>query len=207
MTVLFSLSWLGSNGERLERHLRWFRYYTHPKCPVKFDRMIIYDDGSPAEPLSQWKAEVKGKASLVENAHLGRFSMYVMPYQWRAVAYVKTLLPVVDRVLWIENDFYVVSDRMGQQLSSVDGYVSPWCKMHLMPESGCSSISGFGKNVFWGWGLPHWKCESVFEKCAPFTGHLDLNGDRWAEAGDEPPYGPEIDYYAQATEKSPIPNL
>ena len=133
--VVTSLVWAGSKYH-LDRTLRW---HDHLRAFYDGD-IVLLENGSNPEDVRALSYGLGGDAHIsivraLKNYPRGTNNDY--PYYWRWVYFFQTLFDVFeyDKVLAIDNDFFMLSDRMKDWAFGVDsGWSSVWDSTHNWPE-------------------------------------------------------------------------
>lgn len=200
-TALVTTSYL-EGQDRYDRAVKFVNYY---KDEVKVDwDMYVLDNHSSMEVYTKFLNEVKDKTKLVRfPEHFGRPSHLDYKYLWRAVFHLQNILMSYDKVVYMDNDFYILKQSMIDYVNALDnGWTTFWCGTYGFPETGCHVVTKDCKEYqdFVACGM-----EQFFEKYngklmeheLPVT-HIERKfvGDRYGERNQ--PQKSEMDYYAQA---------
>jgi len=212
MNILFSLCWLDEPG-RLERNLKWLSYYRNIKSDLGYDQIILVDNASDIEELKKLKGHIidaeTRKVLHTElgtdlyiyryGTHLPRISIWDIPYCWRGLEFMKTLLPKVDKILAIDTDCYVLTKKFATFLKDQNtGWVAPWCEKYGFPETSLFVLSKDSFHLLENFPIPSYNhyATASFETWIPFTDVLKtFKGSRYGETGET--QLPEYDYYCQ----------
>lgn len=202
-SVIASSSWL-SKQHYYDRVGPWLRYLRKRGLE---DDVILLDNGSSPFDIAEFLHE-----NAEHNVRVVPFTKNYMRggvawssdyvYEWRALAYFRTLFDLYeyDRIIYMSNDFFPISDRFIAFMYEHDGWYAPYSSMHGYPESCCSIITS-NCEIFWDFTAPKdWKARNgkTYELQIPWTFvEKELIGDRWPEQPDSIPNCP-IDYIAQA---------
>ena len=217
-TLLFCTSYAESLSVWEERWGQWLRATTN--SGVVFDKLLIVDDGSPVLPdwpgveIVQAEDADRARGRLCIHHFADRRGQRVngepFPGWYRSFAHavLYAVKEGYDRIIHIEGDAYLITDRAIEFFNSCDrGWVSLWCGRHRWPESTLQIIN---KDQFAS-------CEAFFSK--PYSAHLaaspepievllpltsvnrSLIGDRYGEDGDTIPFG--ADYVSQVRWEQP----
>lgn len=186
--------------EPQERFDKTIKFINHYKKHTKWD-IIVLDNCSPKELLEKFHTE--GNVITISfDKHLPRDSHLSYPYLWRAVYYLKTLLKGYDRLIYCDNDFFMLSDKMFKYVEDIkEGWVTFFCPRHQFPETGCHIITK---------DCPEYEnfvADGKFMKYNGFTMETtlpvtkvekDMIGDRFGEFENKPDFR-TVDFWAQAT--------
>lgn len=137
-TCLVTTCWL-DNEEYLTKTNKWIKYYTELDIA---DTIILLDNASSFENIKNLET---GKGNVVVQRftnHIKRESHLSYGYLWRAVRFFEELLKEYDKVIYMDNDFYILSEKMLNHVVSVENvYESPYCSRHNFPETGLQVIT------------------------------------------------------------------
>jgi hypothetical protein len=163
---------------------------------LKFDQILIVDDGSPTLP--EWDdVTIKGEQDSIlcsENIvlfhfdkNLGRHAVSDFPGWVRSFLFAGRYARAngFTRVIHLESDAFLISWRIQSYANSVsDGWVSLWCPRHGRPESGIQFIAGEGLKTFFELSNKHYDefFNREIESTLLFT-HIERQfaGDRYGE--------------------------
>ncbi len=217
MKVLFSLCWLGDE-HRVKRNLAYLEYYRKLKTELGYDKIIFLDNASPMENLEKLGGTVvstDGKVIMHDNPgsdllilrfdeHLARTGIWQYPYCWRALEFVKTLIPryELDKILFIDTDFYVLSSKLAEYIKNLDsGWVSFRCPKYGFPEAALHILCKDAFEHLNNFPIPsptHYNDQGM-EWLLPFTlvheAGKPFKGGRYGEGTN--PQTPDMDYYGQ----------
>lgn len=193
--LLFCTSHIKNQQAWMNRYQRWLDYYRNG--PIRADKTILIDDGSPylpppdviptlphSAPLS-----TAGSDSVIiqfEN-NLGRQSIVAYPGWWRSFLHSVTLAKKMgaDKIIHIESDAYVLSARLADFINQVDsGWHVLWTEHYQFPETAIQVICSDQFEIFEQFKArrPDLDFGDLAEKLLPFTAvHRQFKGDRYSE--------------------------
>ena len=187
---------------RLLKTQKFIDYYT--LIVPQWD-LIVLDNASPLEicyPFYAKNSQVQFQRYVT---HYGRPSHLDYKYLWRAVWEIKNILEEYDKVVYMDNDFFIRSGRMVQFINELkDGWTTFWCPRFTMPETGCHVVAGRAF-AYHDWIVQHspdhFNGRYMMETVLPCTVDKTMVGDRYFEDGDSAPYAApakDYDFWAQA---------
>ena len=140
-TALVTTCWLGTEGY-IQRLNKWLAYYIGPiSQDLKYDDIIILDNASPFEELAKIQAAFPNVKINRFYRHYSRPEFYNYMYLWRAVDFYAELFNTYDKVIYMDNDFYILSERFVNHINNLASeWHSPWCNKHKFPETGLQII-------------------------------------------------------------------
>jgi hypothetical protein len=199
-TVLVTTSWLGT-AEYVSKLHNWLEYYTLGmiSLDLKYDTVVVLDNASPFEKLKEFGKGYSRYPGVVFQRfpqHFGRPSHYDYPYLWRAVDFYAELFKEYDKIVYMDNDFYVLSPKMVDWINNIQsGWTSPWCIRHDFPETGLQIITKTCAkyNNLHPFSVNNGQC---MEHVLPVQVDKTLTGDRHSEYGLTEQQ-PEWDFSAQ----------
>ena len=135
-TLLFCTSYADSENAWNGRYKSWYDYYVLGK--VKYDKMLMFDDGSPLVP-----SFCPPETIYTFDTHLGKQSVVDYDGWYRsfgtAIRYAKN--NGFDKIVHCEADAYILSTRMFDFVNSITtGWHCFWSPKHNMPESALQVI-------------------------------------------------------------------
>ena len=194
------------------RYRRWLDALT--SSGLHCSTALMVDDGS--ESLPEWPdvAIIREGECLISEAarvlfhfdrNLGRASVFDFPGWYRSFTFACEYADRngFDKVVHIESDAFIVSERLRDFINEVDdGWIALWCALHQFPEITIQVMAGSGLSAYRTFcaSVPH---ETLvghpYETQIPFTRiERGFVGDRY---GERLPYVPvEADYVSQAPE-------
>ena len=163
--------------------------------------VIVLDNASRnAVPVSY-----QGAAVMRFSKEYRREGLLGYPYAWRAIAMLGTILRdwEYERVVFIENDFFVCSQRLLDWADQQTGLACLWTPQYSIPESAFIVLTKCDEYDAFVRAMPWQERTGVLEQVVPWT-HVEKGflGDRY-EGGPPPPYG--IDFAAQLKFEDSIP--
>jgi len=195
-TLLFCTGFAQTPDIWETKYKTWFDYYTSSK--LQFDKVLIIDDCSGSQPKF-----LPPESFETFNTRLGRPSILDYPGWYRS--FLRAIKHAKEngftRIVHIEADAYILSDRMIDFVNSIDiGWNAFWCFRHNFPESSLQIIC---KDQFESYEALANKSYSeyvgkVIENLIPFTGvHKNFTGDRYGDYQESIPAN--ADYSCQTT--------
>lgn len=197
-TILFSLCWLGEPW-RIERNIKWLEYHLPLKEKLGFDEVFLLDNASSPEDLK--KLESFPDVTIYRfDEHLPRTGIHQYPYCWRGLEHVKTLLPDLDKIIFLDSDFYITSGKFAKYIKDLDtGWTSTWCHKYGWPEAALHILCKDTFQSLIDLPIPNYTYynDKNMEEILPFTKILrtEFTGDRYGEGNL--PQTSEMDYYGQ----------
>ncbi len=187
-TAIFSLCYLDGNdasgSSRLERNIKYIRYYRDIRTHLHFDKFILIDNCSSQENIDLLKKEV-GFSDIIfieTNEHLARGGTFDYPYVWRGVEFLRGYIEVFDKILCIDSDVFVLSTFIANYINGLkSGWTSFWSskyrfptsELHVLCQDAIPLIDRFSKQDNSG---------QIAELVMPFTlVNRDFIGDRYGE--------------------------
>lgn len=176
-TILITTAYL-DNKEYEDKTIKFVEHYSK-----HFDEIEIIDNGSTQEH------NIEGATISTFHPHYTHESHLSYKYLWRALYQFQYYLSVgYDRIVYCDNDAFMLSDKMFDWAKNVEGWASPFCIKHNFPETGIQVITKNCKAYqdFVG-GLSEKDFIDMFngltmETTLPLTDvNKDLKGDRWSE--------------------------
>lgn len=196
-TALVSLCWLGEPW-RIERYQRWLRYNRAIKEQLGFDDIVLIDNASSLADLAQLDFD-KDTHIIRYGNHLARGGVQEIPYCWRGMEAVKQLTLVYDKLLIIDSDCYILSQKLASYVKDLkSGYTALWCAKYGFPEAALTVLCKDAYPKVLNLSIPSYDFynNKPMEEILPFT-HINKNfiGDRYGETGE--PQTKEMDFYCQ----------
>ena len=211
-TLIFCTSYAESREAWDERWGKWLRAVQG--SGVRFDKLLIVDDGSPVLPhwdgLDVTEAEAPRETGGQVSLHrfrdrLGRDrNGEPFPGWYRSFGHAVRhgVEAGYDRIIHIESDAFLLSRRAVEYFNTRDrGWIGLWCKTHRFPETTLQIINrdrfaaclAFFSQPYATWLTPP---GVAIEALVPFTEvNKVLTGDRYGEILDFVPFG--ADYVSQ----------
>ena len=143
----------------------------------------IGDEECSAMQSGFWKTFIKKYYK-----HYTRTAHLEYPYCWRALYFARDLFQEYDydKVIFMNNDSFIVSKKMMNFVRDLDGsvYWTPWCPIHNFPECEIQVITKSHRG-FWNMtATPYIEHNGEhMETIIPAIYDNQFNGDRWAEYG------------------------
>lgn len=185
-----------------QKTIKFINYYLNK---TSYD-IIVFDNNSSSDTLNKISQLYRSPFSRIIiksfSLHYNRPSHLDYKYLWRAVYHLKDHFNNYNKILYADNDFYILSDKMFKYVEDLsNGWTTFYCNMHHFPETGChillkdcseynSFISKSEEEFINEW---NGRCMESF---LPVT-HIERSfvGDRYGE--NSLPITQEMDYYAQ----------
>ena len=189
---------------------------------LKADQILLVDDGSPTLPgwadTQVFSGDSVGEGFTVGprgpvllfhfREHLGRLGISDFPGWHRSYVFGALYAEAngFDRVIHVESDAFLVSDRARRFVSTYDdGWAALWSPRYDMPELAISVAAGSGLRRLAEFARQPYQAltGTVHERMIPFT-HVEkgLVGDRYGETWSPVPL--DADYATQvSTQREP----
>lgn len=211
MNALISLCWLGEPCRPL-RNQKWLEHHLPLKEKMGFDKIILLDNASNLNDLialggtiynEQGKIIHEARPDLIIhrfNDHLPRTGLNEYPYCWRGLAKTKEILPTLDKIIFLDTDFYILSGRLATYIKNLDtGWTSFFCNKYGWPEAAINILCKDTFPALANLPIPnytHYNGQHM-EEILPFTKIIknEFTGDRYGEINM--PQTPDMDYYGQ----------
>lgn len=167
-----------------ERTVRWINYYLNQPHNLQFKDIVLLDNASDVSKIKTLQFMVDNKVKVHSfRDHLPRTSHLEYPYLWRAVDYFKRLLNDYDRVVYMDNDFFLLSSKMCSHINELKNtWWSPYCIKYQFPETGLQVVTKdylpyleFVKSPYMSY---NGRC---METTLPVTVDKTFSGDRYSE--------------------------
>lgn len=182
-TILVTTCWLDT-PDFLNRTNKWLDYYQW----FPYD-IALLDNASSFENIGNLNREAVDIFQRF-HVHMPRKGIWDYPYLWRAVHFFPELFKEYDKVIYTDNDFFLISENAIKYVDEFNkGWASFWCKKHNFPETGiqivtkdCEEYKQFTKGTLEEFIAKNNGKE--MERLLPLTNiNRDLNGDRHSEYG------------------------
>jgi hypothetical protein len=212
-TLVFCTAFAADHSVWADRYRPWLDAVM--RGGLGADQVLLVDDGSATLP--GWSdthietVDVLGDAFTLPargpvllahfRARLGRADLLNFPGWHRSFCFAALYAErwAFDRVIHVESDAYVISQRAVAYLASrTEGWTAFWSARYDMPESAIQVVAGEGLRTLAqfarrGYGP---MIGQVHERVMPFTATArEFAGDRFGEFSDSVPLG--VDYAAQ----------
>lgn len=217
-TIQLMTCWLNThNSAAYNRHISWLTYMDKLKGKLEFSDIWFLDNASDINLLTNLGGEVLDVnfKTLVESTtrpylrivrfeeHLPRISTWDYPYVFRAFKFFPSVIRRTnpDKVLFIDTDFYPLTQKMVDKLNSVNsGFLAAKDDKYGFREMALSVLAKDGFPMFFDFcektNFDELKLKGTIEEFIPFTGEImDINGGRYGEANMI--QTKEMDYYGQ----------
>ncbi len=210
-TALFSPCYLDGSDPlgnfRVERYIAYVKYYLAIQEELGFDHLWLADNASAEQSAAALFNGIGiGRSA---NVRLHRFDEHLArgpgpneyPYCWRGMYFIRQLiLDGYDKIILIDSDAYVTSERMAHYIRSLDtGWTTFWCKRYQFPTAECYVLCKDAFPGFLAYTDPPWQAYvgNLMETSLPFTlVNREFQCDRSGETLDV--QGEDQDLYAQA---------
>lgn len=193
--------------DRYKKTKKFLAYYLKK---TDYD-IIVLDNCSPIEVLQEFRKDLDPRVKVLSfDVHYDRPSHLDYKYLWRAVWYIKWImdkdqpLGAYEKVIYMDNDFFVLSDRMFQYLKDIkEGWTTFWSKMHNFPETGCHIITNTCKEYKKFVSLSNEEFINTYNgqtmENVLLCTHVEnfFVGDRYGESESPPESFEGLDYWAQ----------
>lgn len=203
-TCIVTTCYLDSD-ERIEKMYKFLDYY------IKHTDYQIYviDNASPFHLFMNMYFKYSDSGRVGYNRkeeHFNRPSHLDYKYLWRAVHELKDLMPRYAKVIYMDNDFYMISDKMFKYVEDLNsGWTTFYSHYYNFPETGCHIITKDCQEYkdFINMSQDEFIAKhnlQIMENVLPVT-HVEkgMIGDRYGEFKDRDKIDKStIDYWAQA---------
>lgn len=182
--ALVTTCWLG-NQEYIDKTLKWLNYYSGIQNHLKYDDIILIDNASPSAKIKLIEDQFPNVNFIHFDNHLTRTSHLEYPYLWRAVHTFQELLATYEKIIYMDNDFYVLSKSMTEYINDIGPiWWSPWCSKHQFPETGLQVLTK-GVQDYWDFvSKPYMSYNGLcMETTLPVITNEICKGDRHSEYG------------------------
>lgn len=183
-TVLVTTCWLDLK-EYKDKTIKWIEYYQNNIIyDLNYNATILLDNASTFKNLELIHGLPFKVMPQRFTEHLTRTSHLEYPYLWRAVDFYKELFKEFDKIIYMDNDFYIISEKLVNHINSLDSstWWSPYCNKHGFPETGIQVITKDYKP--YNDGFPFMKNNGkCMETTLPVVSEKIWNGDRHSESG------------------------
>lgn len=192
-TIIITTCYLDEG--RYPRMKKWLEYYLPKMNALGASKIQLLDNASALPLIHQLQDEVPGFGVTWDihryNDHLARGSnIFDYPYIWRAIRDLNNYFDKYDKIIYMDNDFYILSDKMFSYVKNLSsGWTAFWCPKHNFPETscnvlikGCSSYEKFLQTPIEQYN------GTCFERTLPTTfREKGMIGDRYSEYPMNPP--------------------
>jgi hypothetical protein len=204
-TAVTHISWLDGKdafGDSYwDRTKKWLDYYLPLREKLGFDDVILFDNGSAKATCDSFINMYSPHLWIFRNENIKRCydTNYDYPYVWRFVWMVKNLFDNYDRVLVIDNDSFILSQRLATYVREKNsGWTSLYSPRHQMPECNLQIICRDAYRAYREFTNGNW--EDVKDRCMetslPVTVEHGFVADRFGETDRRP--DATIDFFSQA---------
>ena len=196
-TLIFCTAYAWDYGEWSARYRKWIDAVR--LSGLKNSLILLIDDASPSLPRWEDVTIVNEGEEIPLNqpiviyhfkTRLGRPSMFDFPGWYRSYAFAAVVAKEMafDRVLHIESDAFLISERLRQFVNNfADGWVALWPEKKGVPESGLQFIAGSHIKRFQDFTSRNYDefRGKIIENEIPFS-HINKEfiGDRYGEWQD-----------------------
>lgn len=194
-TLLFCTSYFKDAEAWKTRCQRWLDYYRNG--PIKSDRIVMIDDGSPYLPPAETIPTVPAGEDLSTHdathcivrfeENLGRQSMSRYPGWWRSFLHSVTIARALgaNKIVHIESDAYTLSRRLTDFINDTrSGWHVMWAQRYALPETAIQIIcrDQFDALERFRDTHPDMDFPDIAERLLPFTSvNRQFKGDRYSE--------------------------
>ena len=208
-TCLFSLAYFDGEDDRgsnrLERNIKYVKYYAKLKEELGFDEIVLFDNASNEENIKKFIEAVKDEPIQVvlcgSREHLARKGGYDYPYCWRGLHFMRDLIVKFQykKIITIDSDGFVLSKKLSKYVKDASsGWEAFWCQKYNFPEAAFHILNADAMGYFMGYTCTPWERLNgqVMELALPFTKvNKEFVCDRFGE--DRAPQSPVMDWYGQ----------
>lgn len=176
-TLLLTTAYL-DNPIYKDKTIKFVDYYKK-----HFNDIHILDNGGREDH------KIEGTTIRTLTPHYTRESHLSYKYLWRAVYFYQHYFHMgYDRIVYMDNDAYLLSDKAFTWANNFNGWGSPFCKKHNFPETGIQIITPCDKYNNFVSGLTENEFITKYnllcmETTLPVEVNKDLVGDRYSEYG------------------------
>ncbi|AJC20674.1 hypothetical protein [Pandoraea pulmonicola] len=194
-TLVFCTSYIRDADAWRQRYHRWLDYYRNG--PIKADRLLMIDDGSPWLPSEDLIPTISADSDLAAHdsthaivrfdTNLGRQSMSLYPGWWRSFLHSITIARAIDadKIVHLESDAYILSKSLADFINGADaGWHVMWAQRYAMPETAIQVIcrDQFDALETFRDEHPDLDFADIAERLLPFTSvNREFKGDRYSE--------------------------
>ncbi len=181
-----------NNEEYFQKTFKWINYYLNECKGLEFDKIYLIDNASDEKQIQKMQSYFEGSPIYFVrfSEHYDRPSHLDYKYLWRNVYYMKELLKVSDKIIYMDNDLFLTSKKAVDYVNSLDsGWTTAWCLKHGFPETGihvlCKGTKKYEDFVDVSWeDFVKKNNNTTMENTLPVT-HIEksLIGNRWSEYG------------------------
>lgn len=207
-TLLFAPCYL-DEGDRLQRNLKWLKYYKDLKGNLKYDDILLVDNASSISSLQELKKDHSDIRVLESKVHLSRLTEHAYGYWFKAfrkgISYA--LNNGYDKIIHCDSDVFILKQELVDYVNSINsGWNCLYCSMYDYPETTFQII---GKDKFeeaydfFLDGFLKFYPYKIAETEIPFT-HVEKGfiGDRYGELNK--PQTLEMAWYGQCLVTTPM---
>lgn len=194
-TILVTTAYI-TEEHRKQQTLKFLRYYTNPSIvqDLGISSILVMENGSYKELIEEFKKECYDISTMIKvhhfENHIARNSHLSYGYLWRSLFNLKKQFRENDKIIYMDNDFYVLSKSCANFIKGLSNcWSSFYCNRHKFPETGIQILtknnSDYNEFINKNWdkfvNLSLWDGETM-EVTLPVTVHKDiLKGDRYSE--------------------------
>lgn len=197
-------------NSRLDRNIRYVKYYSAIQSEIGFDDIIFADNASSYDSMRAFKDAVGLKYPVQIHKfhqHLARGGTFNMPYVWRALHHIRDLIAEgYQKIICIDSDAFVLTKKLANHIRDTNtGWEALWCAKYGFPEAACHWISEDQFSFFLGYTSVPWERMNnlVMENSLPFTKvNKDFVSDRFGENFCE--QTEIMDFYGQSNLKTKL---
>ncbi len=205
-TVLVTTTYLIPQ-ERYDKTIKFLDYYLKK---TNYDILVLdnHSSANSSETLNDLRKHYANeqRISIISYTnHYDRPAWHDYKYLWRAVHHLQHLFPAYDKVVYMDNDFYMISPKMFDYVDKLNsGWTTFWAPRYKFPETGCHVLIKGCKNYDDFVNMPmedfiQKNNLTLMETRLPVTlVNKDLVGDRYPERETIPTSYDGIDFWAQA---------
>lgn len=205
-TALFTPCYLDGNddrgNERLERNIKYLRYYRDLRDDLGFRRIFFSDNASPDRLKAELRAQGPSTARFIDfKDHLTRGPGPLdYPYCWRALYSIGVLIAMgYQKIIVCDSDGFILSPRLAHYIKDLEsGWTTFVCQKYQFPEASLQVLCEDAFPIFQEYTAKpwQWRVGELMERSIPFT-HVEesFNCSRFGEA--RVPFHKSIDWYGQ----------
>ncbi len=189
-TVLVVPCWL-QDANYLAKTIKWLDYYERQCVDLKFNDIVLLENASSFSRMKHIKTASPRTLIQRFTEHMPRTGHLEYPYLWRADYFFKELFKEYDKIVYMDNDMYLISKKAVTLVNYFDsGWMSFYCPRHNFPETGIQVVTRDSKAYKDFVGdltqeefIKKYNGQTM-ETTLPLTNIIkDLNGDRHSETG------------------------
>ncbi len=186
MTLLMSSCYLDETVY-FKRTLRWLEYHLKLRREgrLEFTDVFLIDNASHPTHIHTLQQLYPNISIISRLEHYRREAWIDYKYIWVPIAKYADLLKTFDRIIYMENDVFLLSNYACKTVETCTGWSTPFCNKWGFPETALQVITreAEGYNRFLAEGDPYRfnGITGMEDALKPYLNILDLKGDRYSE--------------------------